>query len=399
MDAIIKTIPGRKPTNLDRRIKRHVIGERQSFFAVAFPGYEDLSRRELEGLESPPDLDPPVKGGVAFNGRLADLYRANLYLRTVGRVLLRLADFKTTGFGRLEKQVRELAWPLYLPSGAIPRIHVTTRHSRLYHTRAVAQRIGKSLAEHWSDLGIAPAPGEEQAIYARLVDDRLTLSLDSSGPNLYRRGLKTHAVRAPLRETLAALILRMSGYRPDLPLVDPMCGAGTFSLEAALMAKSIPPGLHRRFAFMQWPAFRPAQWNHLCKTAASRIKTLDHPTIQASDIDGAACAKLARCVAQNGLEDAIRVDSRDFFSLLPSEVSDRPGLIVLNPPFGRRLRPDAAVADLYHDIARKLRRDFNGWRAALLVPNRRMARSLNLPFRAYRLGHGGLELTLLTGRL
>jgi putative N6-adenine-specific DNA methylase len=399
MDAIIKTIPGQKSTNLDRRIKRHVIGERHSFFAVAFPGYEQLCRRELEGLESPPTLDPPVKGGVAFSGRLADLYRANLHLRTAGRVLLRLADFKATGFGRLERQVRELAWSLYLPPGAIPRIHVTTRHSRLYHTRAVAQRIGESLAGHWSDLGIAPAPGQEQGLYARLVDDRLTLSLDSSGPNLYRRGLKTHAVRAPLRETLAALILRIAGYRPDLPLVDPMCGAGTFSLEAALIAKSIPPGIYRRFAFMQWPAFRPAQWNHLCITAASGIKTLDHPAIRASDIDGAACENLARCVAQNGFEDAIQVDSRDFFSLLPGDVADRPGLIVFNPPFGRRLRPDAAVADLYRDIARKLRRDFNGWRAALLVPDRRLAHSLNLPFRAYKLGHGGLELTLLTGRL
>lgn len=399
MGSIIKTIPGRNATNLDRRIKRHVIGGQHSFFAVTPPGYEDLCRRELEGLDAPLAFDPPVKGGVAFGGRLTDLYQANLQLRTAGRVLLRLAVFKATGFRRLEKQIRELPWSLYLPRGAIPRFNVSTRHSRLYHTQAVARHIGDSLSGHWSALGIEPVSGDDQTLHVRLVDDRVTLSLDSSGPNLYRRGLKTHAVRAPLRETLAAIILKIAGYRPDRPLVDPMCGAGTFSLEAALMAKSIPPGLHRHFAFMQWPAFRPAQWNHLCKAAGSRIRILDQPLIWASDIDGAACEKLARCVTQNGLDDAVRVETMDFFSLLPAQVTDRPGLLVFNPPFGRRLRPDAAVGDLYQRIALKLRRDFRGWRAALLVPGRRLARSLNLPFKADDLEHGGLKLTLLTGRL
>jgi putative N6-adenine-specific DNA methylase len=399
MDTIIKTIPGQETTNLDRRIRRHVIGGRHGFFAVAMPGYEEVCRKELDNLGGSLVFDPPAKGGVAFSGRLTDLYTTNLHLRTAGRVLLRLSVFKATGFNGLEKQIREMNWSLYLPQGAIPGIHVTARHSRLYHSGAVAQRIGESLAGHWSDAAVAPVPRQDQTLHVRLVDDRVTLSLDSSGPNLYRRGLKTHAGRAPLRETLAALILQIAGYRPDLPLVDPMCGAGTFSLEAALMAKSIPPGLHRSFAFMQWPAFRPAPWNHLCKTAASGIKRLDRPLIHASDIDGEACTELARCVAQNSLEDAIRVDTIDFFSLQPTEVSDRPGLIVFNPPFGRRLRPDAAVGDLYRDIALKLRRDFKGWRAALLVPDRILARRLNLPLKPWQLEHGGLKLTLLTGRI
>jgi putative N6-adenine-specific DNA methylase len=385
--------------NLDRRIKRHVIGAHHNFFAVTLPGYEDVCRQELKSLAGSTAFDPPAKGGVAFSGRLTDLYAANLHLRTAGRVLLRLSAFRATGFSGLEKQIRQMNWSLYLPPGAIPGIHVTARHSRLYHSDAIAQRIGENLAGHWSHAAVEPVPWQEQTLHVRLADDRVTISLDSSGPNLYRRGLKTHAGRAPLRETLAALILRIAGYRPDQPLVDPMCGAGTFSLEAALMAKSIPPGLHRSFAFMQWPAFRPAQWNHLCKTAASRIKRLDRPLIRASDIDGEACAELARCVVQNGLEDAIRVDTRDFFSLQPAEVSDRPGLVVFNPPFGRRLQPDAAVEDLYREIALKLRQDFKDWHAALLVPDRVSARRLNLPFKPYSLEHGGLKLTLLAGRI
>jgi putative N6-adenine-specific DNA methylase len=399
MDTIIKTNPEQESMNLARRIKRHVIGERHALFAVTLPGYERQGLQELENLDGDLAIDAPVKGGVAFSGRLTDLYRANLHLRTAGRVLLRLTAFKATGFNRLQNHVRELTWSLFLPPGAMPRIHVTTRHSRLYHSQAVAQHIEESLAGHWSDQAIVPASGDDQTLLVRVVDDRVTLSLDSSGENLYRRGLKTHAVRAPLRETLAALILQIAGYRPDRPLIDPMCGAGTFSLEAALIAKSIPPGLYRRFAFMRWPAFRPAQWNHLCKAAASRIKRLDRPVIQASDIDPAACSKLAQCVAQNDLGDAIQVVTKDFFSLLPADVGDAPGLIVFNPPYGRRLRPDAAIEDLYRDIALKLRRDFKGWRAALLVPGRHLADSLHLPFTPYALEHGGLKPTLLVGRL
>jgi putative N6-adenine-specific DNA methylase len=399
MDTIIKTIPGPESMNLAKRIKRHVIGERHALFAVTLPGHERWVRRELESLEGDFAFDAPVKGGVSFSGRMADLYRSNLHLRTAGRVLLRLTGFKATGFNRLQNRVREFAWSLYLPPGAIPRIQVTTRHSRLYHTRAVSQHIEKSLAGHWLDRAIAPLPRDDQTLLVRVVDDRVTLSLDSSGRNLYRRGLKTHAVRAPLRETLAALILHIAGYRPDHPLVDPMCGAGTFSLEAALIAKSIPPGLYRRFAFMDWPAFRPAQWNHICKAAASRIRRLNHPLIQASDINASACSNLAQCVAQNNLGDAIQVAAKDFFSLLPAEIAGGPGLIVFNPPYGRRLRPDAAVADLYRDIALKLRRDFKGWRVALLVPGRHLADGLNLPFKPYNLEHGGLKPTLLVGRL
>jgi putative N6-adenine-specific DNA methylase len=399
MSSIIKTIPVQKTTNLARRVKRQVIGQRHTFFVVTLPGYERQCREELEALGGDLEVGATVKGGVAFSGRLTDLYRANLHLRTAGRVLFRLADFKATGFNRLEKQVRALDWSLYLPPGAVPRIQVTSRHSRLYHTRAVAQHIEESLAGYWSDLDIAAAPLQEQTLLVRLADDRVAISLDSSGPNLYQRGLKTHTVRAPLRETLAALILGIAGYRPDRPLVDAMCGAGTFSLEAALIAKSIPPGLHRPFAFMQWPAFRPAQWNYLCKTAVSRIKPLDHPVIRASDIDAAACSRFAQCVAQNDLDDAIRVDNRDFFSLRPFEVADRPGLIVLNPPYGRRLPTGDAVGNLYHRIALKLQQDFKGWQAALLVPDRRLADSLNLGLKPYALDHGGLKLTLLVGRL
>jgi putative N6-adenine-specific DNA methylase len=399
MGAIIKSINGLNKMNLDKRIKRHVIGARHDFFAVSLPGCEDLARQELDGLSPTLEIGGPAGGGVAFSGRLTDLYLANLHLSTVGRILMRLAAFKATGFSQLEKQTRALAWSLYLPAGAIPGFNVTAHHSRLYHTQAVAQRIRESIAGHWAAMEIPPAASKDQTLFVRLVDDRVTISLDSSGENLYRRGLKTHAAQAPLRETLAALILRIAGYDPARPLVDPMCGAGTFSLEAALMAKAVAPGIHRRFAFMQWPAFRPRQWQYLKDSATRRIRHLERPMIWASDIDTAACARLLDCVRQNGLNDAVRVGPQDFFSLLSNSFGRQAGLIVLNPPYGRRLAKGAAPDDLYRRIAAKLTKDFKGWKAALLVPEKRLADTLKLPFKTFGLEHGGLKLTLLTGRL
>ncbi len=399
MGAIIKSINGLKIMNLDKRIKRHVIGARHDFFAAGLPGYEYLVRQELEGLS--PTLEPggPANGGVAFSGRLTDLYLANLHLPTAGRILMRLAAFRATGFSQLEKQTRALAWSLYLPVGAIPEFNVTAHHSRLYHTQAVAQRIRKSITGHWAGIGMEPAASKDQTLFVRLVDDRVTISLDSSGENLYRRGLKTHTARAPLRETLAALILRIAGYDPARPLVDPMCGAGTFSLEAALMAKSIAPGLYRNFAFMHWPSFRPRQWQYLKNSATCRIRQLERPMIRASDIDAAACARLLDCVNQNGLSDAVQIEPKDFFSLHSNSFGRQPGLIVLNPPYGRRLSKGAAADELFRRIAAKLTTDFKGWKAALLVPEKRLADTLKLPFKAFGLEHGGLKLTLLTGRL
>ena len=385
--------------NLDKRIKRHVIGPRHDFFAVALPGHEALVLREIEGLSPTVASGAPAKGGAVFSGRLTDLYLANLHLRLAGRILMRIASFRAAGFSRLERQARAVTWSLYLPAGEIPRIQVTAHHSRLYHTQAVAERIQTCIAEHWTQLGIEPAPSRDQTLFLRLLDDTATLSLDSSGDNLYRRGLKTHSGRAPLRETLAALILQIAGYRPDRPLLDPMCGAGTFSLEAAMMAKAVAPGLQRRFAFMRWPAFRSAQWEHLRQEAALRIKTLGRPLIWASDIDAAACARLSACIAQNNLSDAVQVAQQEFFDLRPGEISNQPGLVVLNPPYGRRLPALATAESLYQRIAGKLVQDFKGWKVALLVPDENLARRLNLPLRFLQLAHGGLTPVLLTGRM
>lgn len=385
--------------NLEKRIKRHIIGRRQEFMAVTLPGFETVCRDEVAALSKTIDVTGTFRGGVAFNGRLEDLYRANLYLRTAGRVLMRLTVFKASNFNQLAKRLAAIQWAFYLPLGSIPACKVTAHRSRLYHSKAVAEQISRAIEAYWASQGVPCRRTDEQTLHVRLDHDRVGLSIDSSGANLYQRGLKTHGSRAPLRETTAAAILQLVGYCPDQPLLDPMCGAGTFSLEAALMAKAQAPGLRRRFAFMQWPAFRPQQWDHLTGRAVQGVRQLQSPLIYASDMDAQACDALAHCVRRNGLQDAVMVTCRDFFSLSNDARAGGPGLIALNPPYGRRLNPEQAPDRFYQRIGEKLKKTFPGWQVALIVPELKLAETMPFKLEHFKLQHGGLRLTLLTGTI
>jgi putative N6-adenine-specific DNA methylase len=383
--------------NLEKRIRRHVTGKRLHFFATSTPGFESVTRDELDRLSPTLQVIEVVRGGVLFSGRLTDLYRASLYLSSIGRILLRLADFKATNFSQLRRRLKALPWHLYLPEGLVPKCKVRAHRSRLFHTQAISEEISAAISGYWRVLGAISWETDEQTLYIRLDQDRVTLSADSSGANLYRRGLKSHTARAPLRETAAAAILRLAGYRPDRLLCDPMCGAGTFSLEAALWAKNLAPGSRRKFAFQQWPAFQPRHWEYLAKKAEAEIKRMDRPLIRASDIDASAVTTLRDCVARNDLGDAIVVEHEDFFN--SAEGGGPPGLVVLNPPYGRRLQPGVSLRMFYKRIAAQLRATFKGWQVAIIVPDPALNELFPFCPQAIAFEHGGLRLFLLKGSI
>jgi putative N6-adenine-specific DNA methylase len=165
------------------------------------------------------------------------------------------------------------------------------------------------------------------------------------------------------------------------------------------MAKHIPPGRRRTYAFMTWPAFRPQQWRHLMQSAEQQMYPLSQPLIFASDLSADACTRLTDCLHRNDLMDAVRVENRDFFHLHPkTELTHLPpGLIVLNPPFHRRLTTGAGLTDFYSRIGAKLRSDFSGWQAGVIIPRADLAGLFPMALRARPLVHGGLNLTLLVG--
>lgn len=385
--------------NNKRRLKQRITAPLHDCLAVTPPGFEACCQTEISALSDTVQVLRKIKGGVLFRGKLTDIVRANVNLRVANRIVMRIDRFKATNFMQLEKRIAAIDWDLLLPSGALPQIKTTSHRSRLYHTGAVTDSVQKAIAAFWSIQQADSRQSRSQTLFIRLKEDEVTLSLDSSGAPLYRRGLKTHAASAPLRETLAAAILKTAGFRPDRPLLDPMCGAGTFCLEAAMMAKQIPPGFYRNFAFMQWPAFPVPTWRHLIRKATQDIKISSQPMILASDLNPQVCDQLQNCILQNRLDDAVSVRRFDFFQINPSLMASQPGLVVLNPPYGRRLDPMVDTGLFYRRIAEKLRQDFTGWCLAIVMPDRTLAGLFPGSFQLKGFEHGGLKLWLLSGKI
>lgn len=385
---------------LARRIKQHVRGAGQRFFVVTAPGLESLCRDELTGLGIDRGSMQLLPGGIEFAGRLPTCYRVNLFSRLANRVLMRISEFKATGFAELEKKTAAIPWELFLYSGFTVEISVTARQSRLIHTGAIAERIERGLFARLGGNRLNPEhPAYRQRVFVRALGDRFTLSLDATDEPLYKRGLKTHGGRAPLRETGAAAILHLAGYKTEFPLLDPMCGSGTFSLEAALMARNIPPGWFRDFAFMGWPSFRERQWAHLRREAETRFALEETAPIVASDHCLNACRRLSDCLTTHDLAKTVRVLNMDFFDMIPAKLNIQPGLIVLNPPYGKRLGSVQKSADLIGEIGNKLKADFKGWRFALLAPEVAVSGQFGIPFSFRPFYHGGLTLALVTGKV
>ncbi len=389
---------------LAKRIKRHVTGRVRTFFAATAPGLEKLCFDELTAPPLSIKNAQAIAGGVEFRGRLTDAWLANLHLRTANRVLMRITEFRARGFPELERRLSDIPWELYLPPGANPEMSVSVSRSRLYHKGAVAERFAAGVGKRFEALagGIpeGPAAPFPQRLFVRAVEDRFTVSIDGSGELLHKRGWKPGVGRAPLRETLAAAALTLAGYDGREPVIDPMCGAGTFSLEAALMASGTPPGLRRDFAFMGWPSFRPRRWGHLRREAADRVNPPpEAPPILASDRDADTVNALQAAVETDGLTGFVQVQKRDFFHIQPEREGREPGLVMLNPPYGVRMGSRAESQALFEAICEHLRVHFRGWRFAMIAPGREIAR--NLPFSAERhpLFHGGLRLALLIGRV
>ncbi|MEE8540859.1 MAG: hypothetical protein V3S66_04270 [Desulfobacterales bacterium] len=393
------------PSNsLSRRIKRHVTGPEQTFFAATSPGLEQLCLAELRAEPLCIKTAAVIAGGVQFKGRVRDCFMANLTLSTANRILMRMGAFKATNFRQLEKKLSNFNWELYLPAGRLPRINVTSRHSRLFHTAAISERFKISIARRLVTTPAGQTPSARapvpQIIFVRVVNDRFTLSIDSSGDLLYKRGIKKDVGRAPLRETIAAGILTLAGYTGREPLLDPMCGSGTFAIEAAMQAQKIPAGWFRDFAFKSWPCFRPRQWAYIRRQSENRISLLTKPFIFASDRDRPICKVLQDKIETYEFSGVISISCRDFFDIAPLEVSPRPGLVVINPPYGLRMGDPDQIDAFFMRIYRTLKRAYRGWKLALIVPENRLAEMAPFPKMVlHRLHHGGLKLTLVTAKI
>lgn len=387
--------------NLARRVKRGLWARDQDFFAVTAPGLEEICALEFAALGIPGA--EAQTGGVAFRGRLEQAYAANLWLRTAVRVLMRLKDFRVRTWADYERQAAAVPWEFYLGPGAALEALVTLHESNLKHSGRVGEVILQAASTRLRELGLEPphAAGPEEPacrVMVRGVGRRAMVSLDMSGPHLHMRGYRRAAGTAPLREDLAAALLLMCEYNGVETLLDPMCGAGTLAIEAALMARRMAPGAKRSFALEDWPAFRRPAWEHLVKQAAAGARPTAPGPILAADRSANAVKAAGANAARAGVAGDITLDQADFFTAAPPP--GPPGLVVINPPYGRRLLDPARAARFQRDLAGHMARAYAGWRVGLVLAQVEWADLWNLSdAQGLTVPHGGMHVTLVTGRI
>lgn len=379
------------------------------FFAVTSPGLESLVAGELRRLDYLPgattgattDHSNELEGGVEFSGDIRALYRANLRLRTASRVLVRLGEFRAVGFYELRKKATRLPWERYLHPGQPVSLRVTCRKSRLYHSDAVAERILGAISDRLNHLSPAQpydedsASGEVQLVVVRFLHDIYTISIDSSGAGLHRRGYRQAVAKAPLRETLAAGMLLAAGWDLAAPLIDPFCGSGTVAIEAAMLANAQPPGLERKFAFMNWPGFDPTIWQQLCRSTTS-LSPSPKPLIHASDRDAGAIKMAQENAARAGVGDFIEFKQQAFSAITPVGR----GWVVTNPPYGVRVSAAQDLRNLYAHLGDVLRKQCPGWHYAILCNDDKLLAQLRLAETGrLQLVNGGIPVNLVMGQI
>ncbi len=393
-----------KKTPLEKRIKRQITGRKHIFFAVCAPGLTRLCFREITNLPLELENVSMEDGGVEFTGSVYDCYHANLYLRSPSRILMRVAEFKAENFRTLDKKIKRIKWELFLNGKNKIQCHVTTHRSRLYHSDAISQRVENIITKYFAGNIWQNNTGEYhtglQKIFIRAISDRFVVSIDSSGDILHKRGIKKCVGKAPLRENLGFAVLDAAGYSGEEPLFDPMCGSGTFSIEAAMILKNIPPGFFRNFAFQHWPCFSRPAWKYLKKKAALDFRTpFFSPCLFASDIDLNIMENMKKTVKNYEFLRDIKVFQRNFFDIVPKEFTDRKGIVVLNPPYGKRLGKKDNTYAFFSKTGIKLKESFKGWNAGIILPEKKLVSALPFNVSLSPFFHGGLKLFAATGKI
>jgi putative N6-adenine-specific DNA methylase len=368
----------------------------RSFFATTAKGIEQVLAGELRELGI---AEIAVEtGGVRFEGPLIDAWRANLWLRTANRVLMPLADFFCDSGESLYEGVRALPWPEYLTPEMTLAVDCNLRDSALTHTGFAALKAKDAIVDSLRDrFGRRPnvAPRDpDLRVNLHVVKNRCTVSLDTSGGSLHQRGYRRERAEAPLKETLAAALIELTGWDGNTPLLDPMCGSGTIPIEAALKASRRPPGLERHdFGFQRWPGFQPELWRELIEEAREGIRhTLPAPIV-GSDLSAGALAMARKNAAWAGVGRLVTLNRADVRSLAPPP---GPGILLFNPPYGARLGEIEQLKNLYRQIGDAMKQNAAGYTAYLFSGNPQLAKFVGLKAsRRIVLFNGPIECRLL----
>ena len=371
-------------------------------FAIVAPGLEPFALAEAKALGLAAVAE---EGGLSWHGDARSALLANAAMRIASRVVVRLATFEARSFAELQRHARRIEWNRVVAPGDAVRFRVTCKKSKLYHSDAVAERLADAVmrvvpgarAEGGSELEEdAGDGGDASLVIVRIMRDRCTVSADSSGALLHRRGYRQATAKAPLRETIAAAMLAASGWDGTSPLVDPLCGSGTIPIEAAQAARGIAPGTQRTFAMERWPTTPAGLGDQVRAELITRERVSAAGQILGSDRDAGAIAAATSNAERAGVATDVGLAVR---SLSSAVFPDGPrGWIVTNPPYGVRVGDSDRVRDLWAQLGNVLRTRASGWRVALLSPEPALDRQLRIPLSSVAsLINGGIPIRLMVG--
>ena len=354
-------------------------------FIVCIPGLEHELFSEIK--KNSFKQTKLMVGGISLFGDWRDVWRANFYLRGATKVLVRFASFRATHLAQLDKLSYKLNWENLLQNNKSFRVETVCRKSKIYHSKAATERISKAIsdkinAKEDSKSGII--------IKTRISSDICTISLDSSGEGLHKRGYKIATGKAPIRETLAALFLQKMKFDGSQVVYDPMCGSGTIVIEAAQIALGLPAGRNRTFAFMELPSFQKDEYEKLTQVNKKKINL----KFYGSDRDNGAIEKSIKNSRKAGVETFCNFKTSSIGEAVPP--TQDPGIILVNPPYGKRVGDRKKLFALYKSLGQTLLEKFVGWRVGIITSDPGLAKSTGLKFLdvSSAVDNGGIKVQL-----
>ncbi|WP_299665317.1 class I SAM-dependent RNA methyltransferase [uncultured Ruegeria sp.] len=355
-------------------------------FLIATPGLD--APLFAEAVERGFSRVQKVAGGIVCRGDWPEVWRANLELRGANKVLVRLGSFPAVHLAQLDKRARKFPWADFLRADIPIKVEATSRKSRIYHAGAARQRIERAISE---TLGAPISSDGPVRVLLRIEKDMCTLSVDSSGETLHKRGHKPAVAKAPMRETMAAMFLRECGFDGSEPVLDPMCGSGTFVIEAAEIALGLKPGRSRKFAFEALARFDPDAWVELRDQA--RPCETDLKFYGSDRNEGAIEASLSNARHAN-VDHITKFQHRAVSDIKPPE--GPAGLVIVNPPYGARIGDEKRLRSLYGSLGKVLSSRFKGWRVGIITTTPGLARATRLPLLSPGpiVDHGGTKVRL-----
>jgi putative N6-adenine-specific DNA methylase len=348
------------------------------YFATVARGLEELAAQEL--IELGAQTVTTGFCGVSFEGDRELLYRVNLWARLPFRVLVKLGEFPSNDDLELYEGVQQIDWGEYLTPDLTLAVTVTGKNEQLNHSHFTAIQVKRAITKQqtakFGERSNVDIHEPNVRINAHIDKDVCIISLDSSGSSLHRRGYRSAVGDAPLKESLAAALLKMSGWTPDLAFVDPLCGSGTLPLEAAMQALQIAPGIFRNgFGFENWLDFDAELFDRLLKSAEAGERQDLTATIIGSDRDFDVIEQARSNARSSGVESYVRFMQME---LADVEAPTDSGILLCNPPYGERLGRDEDLGAFYKLLGSVLKNRFRGWTAFVLSGNKELAKSIGL---------------------